>query len=488
MRSERFSPDADSFRLPLPELRQSHVVTNWFTVLAPLFEALIIIAAAVATGAAYHVFAYGDVGQPVDFAILGALAAFWYVLLFSYRTAYTPENFLESSRGAGSVLQVWTAIFVGLLLIGFLTKTSDLLSRGTLISFYVIGLALLLASDQVLHSVVRSAAQSGRLQVRRLMLVGTEETIRAFHGRGGYWASGYTVVSQNVLPSTDELKDMPDAALRTMLRGDIEDARGTDITDIVVLVDSQHVTEVNRIADTLRHLPAAIHIGGLDILEQFPGLTAEKVGRLRTIQLVRAPLSFSQKLAKRMVDVLLALVALTLLSPLMIAVAVLVRLDSKGPSLFRQTRRGYNQVEFQIFKFRTMTTMENGPSIQQARENDARFTRIGEFLRRTNIDELPQLINVLRGEMSLVGPRPHAVAHDVEYGELIEQYGRRLNVKPGISGWAQINGFRGPTRDEAAMRERVAHDLYYVDHWSLWLDLKIMLMTVLSRKAYRNAL
>ena len=155
--------------------------------------------------------------------------------------------------------------------------------------------------------------------------------------------------------------------------------------------------------------------------------------------------------------------------------------------LSRFGRYGFNQQPFRIIKFRTMRTLDDGPVIQQARQNDPRLTRIGRWLRRWNIDEVPQLFNVLTGDMSLVGPRPHALSHDREYEQRISRYARRHNVRPGITGWAQIHGYRGETDTEEKMRKRVEYDLYYIDNWSLWLDFKIMVRTVLSRSAYRNA-
>jgi lipopolysaccharide/colanic/teichoic acid biosynthesis glycosyltransferase len=154
---------------------------------------------------------------------------------------------------------------------------------------------------------------------------------------------------------------------------------------------------------------------------------------------------------------------------------------------FRQRRYGFNQQPFRIIKFRTMTTLDDGDVIRQACRNDGRITRIGGWLRRWNIDELPQLINVLRGDMSLVGPRPHALSHDREYEQRISLYARRHNVRPGITGWAQVNGLRGETDTDEKMRRRVDYDLYYIDNWSMLFDLKILLYTVFSRRAYRNA-
>ena len=173
---------------------------------------------------------------------------------------------------------------------------------------------------------------------------------------------------------------------------------------------------------------------------------------------------------------------------MLILVAVLIKLDSPGPIFFVQRRYGFNQQPFRIIKFRTMRALDDGPAIRQARRNDPRLTRVGRCLRRWNIDEVPQLFNVLTGDMSLVGPRPHALSHDREYEQRISRYARRHNVKPGITGWAQVHGYRGETDTDEKMRKRVEHDLYYIDNWSLWLDCKIIVRTVLSRSANQRLL
>ena len=165
----------------------------------------------------------------------------------------------------------------------------------------------------------------------------------------------------------------------------------------------------------------------------------------------------------------------------------MIRRETPGPALFRQKRYGFNQEPFRIFKFRTMTTMDDGANVVQATRADPRVTRVGGILRRYSIDELPQLINVLIGEMSIVGPRPHALAHDQRYVERLSRYARRHNVKPGITGWAQVWGHRGEITNDHDMHKRLEHDLYYVDNWSLWLDLKIILLTVVSPRAHSNA-
>jgi exopolysaccharide biosynthesis polyprenyl glycosylphosphotransferase len=191
--------------------------------------------------------------------------------------------------------------------------------------------------------------------------------------------------------------------------------------------------------------------------------------------------------AKRALDLAVTVPLLVFLAPLLAVLAVLVRIDSRGPVLFRQSRNGICGKSFEILKFRTMSVLENGDRVVQARENDPRVTRVGRFMRRYSLDELPQLFNVLKGEMSLVGPRPHARAHDAYYAGLIRDYCYRHAVKPGMTGWAQVHGSRGPTPALEVMTRRIDLDLWYARHASLVLDLKILLRTPLEIFHPRNA-
>ncbi|WP_161958748.1 undecaprenyl-phosphate glucose phosphotransferase [Ferruginivarius sediminum] len=196
------------------------------------------------------------------------------------------------------------------------------------------------------------------------------------------------------------------------------------------------------------------------------------------VRLVTRPLSDTQVFVKRVEDIVLSCLALLFLAPVMLAIAAVVKLGSPGPVLFRQNRHGFNHACFKVWKFRTMYVDTSGSKdVPQARQNDPRVTRIGRFLRRTSLDELPQLFNVLLGEMSIVGPRPHAVEHNEFYGPLIENYMARHRVKPGITGWAQVHGWRGETAYLEKMKARIDYDVWYVDNWSVILDLKIIVMT-----------
>ncbi len=209
--------------------------------------------------------------------------------------------------------------------------------------------------------------------------------------------------------------------------------------------------------------------------------------RVLAIEIQRAPLSGAQRLVKRAMDIVVACVALIFFLPIMALTAIAIKLDSPGPVIFRQNRKGFNGRQFVIFKFRTMAVQENGPAIIQATREDSRVTTIGRLLRSSSIDELPQLLNVLKGDMSLIGPRPHALAHDNYFESILSDYAFRHHVKPGITGWAQCNGARGATPSIEHISERVKLDLWYINNWSLWLDIQILIKTCFEVLRTRNA-
>jgi len=199
------------------------------------------------------------------------------------------------------------------------------------------------------------------------------------------------------------------------------------------------------------------------------------------------PISGLSAAAKRAEDFIFGSLALLLLFPLMALISIIVKLDSTGPALFCQARSGRNREIIKVYKFRTMYQSGSGSEFRQAQKDDPRITRVGAFLRRTSLDELPQLFNVIQGSMSLVGPRPHPLKLDEDFKYVIPALTSRYSVKPGITGWAQINGFRGETSRVSDMVGRVEHDRYYIKHWSLWLDLKILVLTVFKGWTHKNA-
>ena len=241
------------------------------------------------------------------------------------------------------------------------------------------------------------------------------------------------------------------------------------------------------LASALSELPVDVHVVPVGAIDLMAVSRITQFGNMVTMRIFQCPLTPFNRAIKRAFDVVAAIAGLIVVSPLFVIVPLAIKLDSRGPVLFRQTRHGYNNEPIRVLKFRSMTVMEDGDNFRPVVRHDPRVTRLGRFLRHTNIDELPQLFNVLVGDMSLVGPRPHATSQNEVFAELISSFSRRHNVKPGITGWAQVNGYRGDTDTLEKMQRRVEHDLYYIDNWSLLLDLKIIVMTFFSRKVYWNA-
>ncbi len=333
------------------------------------------------------------------------------------------------------------------------------------------------------------AREAGLVSTKRIFLIGTGASIGAFVNHYEPWMLGVTIVGCRFLTPVASAT-LPEAR-RAMLDRDLGEAvasvRSIEPDAIFLLMPWSATDTIDRCAATFLTLPVEIHLGPEQILHKFEEVELSKLGPLATLQLTRMPLSRIEVVTKRIFDLALAATALIVLTPLIAVVALLIKIDSRGPIFFVQRRFGFNQQPFRIIKFRTMRTLDDGAVVPQATRDDPRLTRIGRWLRRWNIDEIPQLFNVLTGDMSLVGPRPHALSHDREYERRISLYARRHNVKPGITGWAQIHGFRGETDTEDKMRNRIEYDLFYIDNWSLWLDLKIIARTVLSPVAYQNA-
>jgi len=256
--------------------------------------------------------------------------------------------------------------------------------------------------------------------------------------------------------------------------------------DSVIMLLGANSGPAERIVEGLAETPLTVYVvppvaGGL------ASSGDRRVGGLPAVRIANSPLDHLSGLSKRAFDIVAASLMLFLLLPLFLGVAVAITTESHGPVFFRQTRHGYGNRHFKVFKFRSMRVMEDGKAFRQATKNDPRITQVGRFIRRTNLDELPQLLNVLFGDMSLVGPRPHPIALNDDFATRIRRFHRRHNIRPGITGWAQVNGYRGETETEEKMRGRIEHDLWYVDNWSFALDLKILSSTVFSPTAYRNA-
>ena len=261
----------------------------------------------------------------------------------------------------------------------------------------------------------------------------------------------------------------------------IETCRSESIDKIVIALPQSADNRISHVAKKLERLPVSIHIVthmASDLVEEGPAHKVSNIGTVGMLDVKQKPLTDWAPLIKRVEDMVLSTVLLVVSLPIFALIAALIKVESKGPVIFRQRRSGLNKRVFDMLKFRTMSVMEDDNDVAQAEETDARVTRVGWFLRRSSLDELPQLINVLRGEMSLVGPRPHALVHDEQFGEMLDTYANRHQVKPGMTGLAQVNGLRGKISSTDNVEARVDADLTYIKNWSLWLDIKILCRTV----------
>jgi Undecaprenyl-phosphate glucose phosphotransferase len=484
-----FVPPKIGFDPSVSQLLRGRAAINppTFSVIVFLIEFTAIGTLALLTGVLYHEVAY-EVGQPVSFYLeVGVLAAAVYTVANTARGDYRLGNFLGGRVHARRILIYWHVTFLSLLAIGFLAQLSVFYSRAWIVLFYGTGLLTLVPLRRLLTQATLFASRTGIVSAKRIFVVGAEPRVADFIQRYRPSQFGVEVAGCCFLPLLPG-RLSPGGAdhLARELEHALVQARETTPDAIFLLAPWTATEAVKHSAEKFGALPAELHLGPDRMMEEFANAELLRLGPISTLQLTSAPLGTIQRLTKRLLDVVVSAAALAVLSPLFAVTALLIKLDSPGPVFFMQRRYGYNQRTFRIVKFRTMSVMEDGPDVQQVQREDGRVTRVGRWLRRWNVDELPQLLNVLKGDMSLVGPRPHALSHNLEYEKKIRLYARRHNVKPGITGWAQVHGFRGET-DAMRMRMRVEHDLYYIENWSLWLDLQILVRTVLSPSSYRNA-
>jgi putative colanic acid biosynthesis UDP-glucose lipid carrier transferase len=371
---------------------------------------------------------------------------------------------------------LWAAVALMLIAIFFLTRQTDQYFRAWMPMWALVGWSALVATRVLVWWAIR---RFGGQLVTRIAVVG--HSVPAQHLARRLKEDGCGDVEiVGVFEARDALgpRDPGDGGALARLR-----AADTRIDEIVFAMPHGEVLDLDA---TLGKLGPRV----VDIKVSFdlPAVGGSDERPLILVPVWRRPLAGLPTVLKRAIDVCASLILLAFFLPLMAVIAALVKLDSPGPVLFRQQRFGLGKKPFKFYKFRSMRRAASGdPSVPQARRHDPRVTRIGRFLRRTSLDELPQLLNVLKGDMSLVGPRPHATLHDDKYAELIESYVTRHHVKPGITGWAQVHGWRGETDTLEKMQRRVEYDIYYINNWSLCLDFQILFKTLAAVLEQRNA-
>ncbi|GHB09850.1 undecaprenyl-phosphate glucose phosphotransferase [Salinicola rhizosphaerae] len=377
------------------------------------------------------------------------------------------------------LLWVWAAVFAAVSILMYLLKLSELVSRQWLVFTFMLSFCLVAASRALL--MMLAMVHNGNVRNRRkVFLVGPEEHLLEVarslrqNQEQGYAIAG--VCRGRVLRA--------EKAPRNLARR-VEHSGADEVWICLPVSEGEHVRSIMY---NLRHLPLEIrfipHFADIPLLNH----RVSHIAGNHAIDLSVSPISGSALWVKRLEDIVIGGLILLLIAPVCLACAVAVKISSPGPVLFKQLRTGASGHDVQVYKFRSMKVHQEAEGhVSQATRRDPRITRVGAFLRRTSLDELPQFINVLQGRMSIVGPRPHALAHNEYYKDLVESYMQRHMVKPGITGWAQVRGFRGETDTLDKMKARVEHDLWYINNWSLLLDLKIIFFTVFKGFTGNNA-
>ena len=458
------------------ELRWGVLSYQSLQLIAASFDMCLLLLASVLGFAIYQYYLTGGWVSPSDGLSFGVLAGVLFIALSRSRDLYEIQALLRPERNFRNILAILAITLLALANIMFLLKVGAEYSRGSIIVFGAIAFAFITLGRILFAHLSALGIQSCVIAGRRAVTGGEASELERL-APSDLRRFGIEEMARVGVMRSDGGKGLGERA-RERVAGAMDLARKFNAAEFVLLVPWGQERLLAEIGDLLRLSPLPVKL--------LPDYTVRNIVRRQrkggpdpylAVEIQRAPLSRFERSCKRAIDLTLSLSAVVLLAPLLLITAIAIKLDSKGPVLFRQRRCGFDNKEFVIFKFRTMTALEDGETVVQARRGDARITRIGGLLRRSSIDELPQLFNVIWGDMSLVGPRPHAMAHNDQYGALIGSYALRHHVRPGLTGMAQMNGLRGETRQLVQMERRVEQDLWYINHWSLMLDLMIMART-----------
>ncbi|MDB5637474.1 MAG: undecaprenyl-phosphate glucose phosphotransferase, partial [Bradyrhizobium sp.] len=333
---------------------------------------------------------------------------------------------------------------------------------------------------------LESAVSRGAVGLGDIVLIGDFNEVAALEPQDMLTIFGAADVNHFTL-SRDHDPEVRLSVDKRVVNSAVNFVRANSCKEILLALPWADADRIEFVREYIKILPVAARLLPDSRVRSLTNYSSSARQRLLALEIQRAPLSATERLAKRVMDIVIASVALILLMPVMALTALAIKLDGPGQVVFRQHRKGFNGRPFVMFKFRTMTVEEDGDVVTQAARNDSRVTAIGRLLRSTSIDELPQLLNVLHGEMSLIGPRPHALVHDDYFQSILGDYAFRHHVKPGLTGWAQCNGARGATPSVEHISERVKLDLWYINNWSLWLDTQILIKTFLEVLRKRNA-
>ncbi len=404
---------------------------------------------------------------------------------------YSVRVLFNVPRQLGRIVVGWTAVVAVLIVVAFVTKVSSNFPRGWAILWHFWSLGSFFAIRFVAYGVLSTWVKEGRM-TRDVAIVGAgphgRRLIQHLRQTGTHDYRIVGVFDERAVRPLPPVEGVP-------VLGTVDDliayARKTPVDQIVVALPWAAEIRVMKVLRKLWELPVDIRLAPDMIGFRLAHCAYSELGDVTVLNVFDRRMSEEKLILKRIEDIVLASIMFLVFAPVMIATAIAIKLDSRGPVLFRQTRYGFNNQRIEVLKFRSMYVDQcRDIAPTQASRDDPRITRVGRFIRRTSVDELPQIFNVLTGAMSVVGPRPHPVgarAENVLFQEAVDEYAARHRVRPGLTGWAQVNGWRGETDTIEKIQRRVDQDLYYIEHWSLLFDLKIVFMTVFAVLRGKNA-
>jgi putative colanic acid biosynthesis UDP-glucose lipid carrier transferase len=422
-----------------------------------------------------------------QYQVMAVIAALLVIVVFGVTRVYQPWRASPLGDEVRRTWLAWGLVAAILLTVAYATKTGDHFSRRVVLTWLVALPVVLSTVHLAVRLTLRNVRARGR-NTRTYIIVGGGDLARRVHEQiaSNPWLGMQPVgFFDDHLPATeDEALDIPRLGMIDDLATFVAQHR-PNFVYIALPMTSE--TLIRRVIELLSDSTASVYLVPDIFTFQLLNARVEQIDGLPVIALRETPFAGIDGWVKRAEDVVLASVILVAISPLLALITIGVKLSSPGPVIFKQRRYGLDGASMRVYKFRSMSVCEDGAEIPQASRNDARVTPLGAFLRRTSLDELPQFFNVLQGKMSIVGPRPHAVAHNEQYRRLIKGYMLRHKVRPGITGLAQVNGCRGETDTLEKMEKRVEYDLTYIESWSLQLDLKIIGQTIVNGFWGRNA-
>lgn len=430
-----------------------------------------------------HYLYFGSFELSQEYLYLLLLNSLLIIVIFPNFELYYSWRGRNKWKRVAALTYAWSMVLITLLVIAFTLKLTTAFSRVWFTSWWIVSLVYLWTYRKALDMALDKLRVQG-LNRKKILIYGAGKVAREIgerlhsHREIGFDIEAYiddkpelhgTEINGTLVKKPDQLLDLASKVHEIWIA--LPFSADKKVQEI--LYQTRHLTSVIRFIPDIFHYRLLNH-------------SITEIAGIPIININGNPISYPKRLVKRIEDIVLSIIILILISPIMLIVALLIKLTSKGPIFYKQRRHGWDGMTINVYKFRSMY-YEKNDQFKQATKNDSRITPIGRFIRATSIDELPQFINVIQGRMSIVGPRPHAISMNEEFKDQVDGYMQRHKVKPGITGWAQVNGYRGETDTLEKMEKRIEYDLYYIENWSVFFDLRIIFLTIYKGFINKNA-